>query len=120
MAAIIGISIAVIIIYYTGKKRPLSPDKIKTKAKFAICLYLIFACIVYAIDIVKAQYINSAVTHFHQLVAIVSPYIEDIEKEKYHSRFAQIQSMEDYSKLISEFKSIALKNKQTVPKFDIW
>jgi len=76
--------------------------------------------IVLIISSVRLNYINRAVTHFHQLYAIVSPYAEDTEKEKYLSRFAQIQNKEDYSNLISELKSIALNNNQTVPKFDIW
>ena len=101
-------------------KKAITGNKNISRIIYIVFLYFLFMGIVAFMFCVRTQYINKAVTHFHQLCAIVSPYVEDTEKEKYTSRFAQIQNRENYFNLISELTSIALNNEQTVPKFDIW
>lgn len=122
LGGLIGFLIGVVASFYSVRptKKVTISDMLRSRIVFALSFYFLFLTILASMFLVPTRYVNDAVTHFHQLCAIVSPYMEDTEKEKYASRFAQIQKKEDYSKLISDLESIASKNKLTIPKFEIW
>jgi hypothetical protein len=68
----------------------------------------------------RAEYIISAGLHFEQLIAISAPYLPDRKEMQLVSEFAQIKNRNDYERIILELRSVAEKNGQSVPKFDIW
>lgn len=121
-----GVSIAVLIrLYLSMRKQEITDNKNapdEQRPKFAFVHLMIFLSVVVFVllSAAKVGYMNYAIAYYDQLFNIVSPYISEFEEEKCASRFAQIQTEEDYFDLISELKSVALANKQTVPKFSIW
>lgn len=67
---------------------------------------------------VKVRYIGSAVAYYDQLMAIATPYLTDKGKLT-DSEFAQIKNRNDYERIILELRSVAAKNGQSVPQFNI-
>lgn len=53
---------------------------------------------------------------FDQYIAICGPYINERQKSQFHSQFYQMQTQEDYEKLLNELAEIAQKNKVTCPR----
>jgi len=52
---------------------------------------------------------------FEQYIAICRPYMNERQESQFHSHFSQMQTQEDYEKLMNELVEIALKNKVTCP-----
>lgn len=69
---------------------------------------------------VKLNYVNSADSHYHQVLRVVSPYLNDHERAMVESDFAQVGSREDYIKVLSRLEKLAKDNGRTVPQFDPW
>lgn len=69
---------------------------------------------------IKTVYVQSAVVHYEQLLAITSPYTTEDEKKRDNSLFAQITSRTEYEQIVSSLRAIAEKNGQRVPQFNIW
>ena len=69
---------------------------------------------------VKIKYVGSAVAYYDQLTAIAAPYLSDAKAKLTDSEFAQIKNRNDYDRIILELRSVAQKNGQSVPEFDIW
>ena len=65
-------------------------------------------------------YINSAVSHFHRILRIASPYLDDGEEAFILSEFAQIQNKGDYVRIVERLAGTAKAHGQTVPAFDPW
>ena len=84
-----------------------------------VSIYLIFATISF-VQGIKYAYINSAVTHFHQLLTISAPYLDTKNRERISSSFAQIKNKNDYQQIIDNLRKVAVENKQQPPDFDIW
>jgi len=66
------------------------------------------------------KYINSAVTHYRQVLNICDPYLNDSDKKRIVSTFAQIRKKEHYVAVIKELEKIATEKGQYVPKFEAW
>ena len=118
----IGYTIGYFTAYYSAPKaKPRKNVLSSAKIRLSLLVYILIGALYLILSQMRIIYINDAVTHFNQLYAIAAPYVEDNgEKEVYISKFAQIQNKEDYSNLLSDLKSIASKNNQVIPKFDIW
>ena len=69
---------------------------------------------------IGAAYANRAIAHYHQSLAIVSPHLDAASEEVSRSRFAQIQSSEDYAAVIDELERVAEDNGLELPDFTIW
>ncbi len=72
------------------------------------------------ISVSRVSYETSAQAHYHQVLRIVSPYLEPREQTQVESDFAQIGSREDYVRLLSRLESQCKAHDRTVPKFDPW
>jgi hypothetical protein len=72
------------------------------------------------VDITKVRYVNSAITHFKQLDAIVAPFLKDSERLEIVSSFAQIKSKEDYVAIIQRLETVAQQNGKSIPQFSVW
>lgn len=68
----------------------------------------------------RDSYVVSAVTHFFQLKRIISPYVDLKEMNELESRFAQVQSANDYKIVISKMREIAIQSSIKTPEFEIW
>ncbi len=68
----------------------------------------------------REKYVNSAVTYYFHLKRIISPYIDQKELEELDSRFAQIQSANDYKGIIAQMSGVAEHSDVKIPKFEIW
>jgi hypothetical protein len=84
---------------------------------FFIIFYTIFAVTIYSFDLVKTKYINEAVTYYEQLVAIVTPYIEEQQINHMNSEFAQINSKADYELVINNLLEVVDENSLEKPQF---
>ena len=82
--------------------------------------FMLFCSSSFLIEAIFISYKISAVTHFHQSIAIVSPYIDTQNEKELISKFAQIKSNVDYDNLISELNKIAIKNGKKLPVFNSW
>lgn len=85
-----------------------------------ILVLLIFLLVFSIVQANQLAYINRAITHVHQLLAIVDPHIREEERLLYRSQFAQISSSEDYAKLTSALEAIGRSNNLRVPDFAVW
>jgi hypothetical protein len=72
------------------------------------------------VSVVRHSYINSADAHYHQMLRIVSPYLDAREQAEVESDFAQISSREDYVKVLARLESQCKAHERTIPKFDPW
>lgn len=94
-------------------------NELKKIVTILSCL-LLFCTSSFLIEAIFVSYKISAVAHFQQSIAIVSPYIDTQNEEELFSKFAQIKSNVDYDSLISELDEIAIKNGKKLPVFDSW
>ncbi len=68
----------------------------------------------------QVLYVNSAVSHFHQILRIASPYLDEGEEAFILSEFAQIHNKEDYVRIVERLVTTARMNGQDIPIFDPW
>ena len=68
----------------------------------------------------RLEYINSAITHYQQVLNICDPYLSDNNKKRVVSSFAQIRKKEHYVVIIKELEKIATEKGQYVSKFEAW
>jgi hypothetical protein len=68
----------------------------------------------------KARYINSAIVHYEQSLAIVAPLATDKELAVFKSRFGRIASKGDYETLISDIAHVGERGRLKVPDFKVW
>jgi hypothetical protein len=83
-------------------------------------LILLSFYVIFTIHANQLSYVNRAITHVHQLFAIVDPYIQESERLMYRSEFSQVSSSGDYIKLTTKLEAICLSKKLKAPKFVIW
>ncbi len=79
-----------------------------------------FCLTINTISIYKVGYINSAITHYHQVFTICRPFLDQQQEEQIASKFAQVRSREDYQAVVNQLKIIGENNKQILPKFTPW
>lgn len=103
------------------KKSHLAP-----KVKFMhMTAYLLFALGIaffagMIIGNVKAQYINSAITHYEQSMSIVAPLANDKELAVFKSRFARVASKSEYEALMSDIARVGEHGGFKVANFNAW
>lgn len=68
----------------------------------------------------RVGYINRAITHFNQLLAIASPYLSPEDRIKAASQFAQIKKRDDYVAITADLTKKCTDNKVTPPSFSLW
>jgi hypothetical protein len=68
----------------------------------------------------KVQYIDSAISHYHQTLHVVSPHLDVHEQLQAESEFAQISTRADYVLLLTRLENEGKKHNLKVPKFDPW
>ena len=69
---------------------------------------------------VQELYVNSAVSHFQQVLRVASPYLDEGEEAFILSAFAQIRNKEDYVRIVERLVRTARMNGQEIPTFDPW
>lgn len=72
------------------------------------------------ISVTRLGYVTSADAHYHQVMRLVSPYLDAHEQAEAESDFAQIGSRDDYVRLLSRLEGQCKAHGKTVPKFDPW
>ncbi len=90
------------------------------KTVLVAIIAIVFATIFFFIQASQTAYINRAVTHFNQLFIIASPYLTEDQRLIKRSQFAQINSRDDYVKVISSLVDVCDEKKITTPKFEAW
>lgn len=63
------------------------------------------------------SYTNFAVTHFKQCLAICEPYVSELQVKHFRSRFAQIESRENYVSLLRDICKVVVANGAKCPEF---
>jgi hypothetical protein len=86
----------------------------------ALLLVLTLLGSVVFVQFLMVNYENLAITHFQQCLAICAPYLTLQEQRDLASKFAQIQTKEDYVAVISRLKSLGAKNSLQTPEFEPW
>jgi hypothetical protein len=89
-------------------------------ALYVVIIFGVVTLVVSEIRSRRLKYINSAITHYQQVLCISEPFLNDIEKKQSISSFAQIQNKEDYISAVGKLEKIARENNQHVPKFEAW
>ena len=69
---------------------------------------------------IQIEYVNSAVTHFEQVMTIASPFLSEKDRLKFRSEFSQISSSEDYKSVVEKLETVGKKNNQKIPIFKPW
>jgi hypothetical protein len=87
---------------------------------WVVALFMIFLVANDLARQVKLSYINSADTHYHQVARLASPYLDARELAQIESDFAQLNSREDYVKVLSSLESACNAHGRIVPQFDAW
>jgi hypothetical protein len=87
-----------------------------TVASVLLVICLVGAFIVWN----KFSYVNSADAHYHHVLRIALPYLAAGEQAQTDSDFAQIQTRQDYVKVLSKLESQCKAHGLTVPEFDPW
>lgn len=95
-------------------------DRVMEKLIRPMLVIFIFLIVFSVVQANQLTYINRAVTHFHQLLAIVGPYVREEERVLYKSQFAQISSGDDYAKLTTTLENICRAKSLKVPAFVVW
>ncbi|MFX0199722.1 MAG: hypothetical protein ACFFCW_26670 [Candidatus Hodarchaeota archaeon] len=90
------------------------------KRGYILFMFAIIWSMVFMISTIRLRYINSAISHFQQVLTICSPYLEPGKEKQVISSFAQIRSQKEYVNLLDDLKKIATTNKLYLPKFNIW
>ncbi len=83
-------------------------------------LFSLFAISFFLFLMMQTTYVNSAITHFDQLLKIDAPFISEKEMIQIRSAFAQISSSEDYKEIILRLENIGKENNQKIPTFVQW
>jgi hypothetical protein len=86
----------------------------------ANCVPLGVVIVSQGMGIARLSYVNSADAHYHQVIRMVSPYIEANKLAQIESDFAQIGNQEDYVSLLSRLDEIGKAHGRTMPAFDAW
>jgi hypothetical protein len=68
----------------------------------------------------KDRYINTAIVHYEQSLAIVAPLATDKELAAFESRFARIASKGDYEVLITDIAHVGDRGGLKLPDFKVW
>lgn len=68
----------------------------------------------------KDRYINTAIVHYKQSLAIVAPLATDKELLTFKSRFARIASKGDYEALITDIALVGDRGGLKLPNFKAW
>jgi len=84
---------------------------------FILCAFLVAFSVV---QVTQTAYINRAITHFHQLVTITGPYMNQEEMTLYRSKFAQVSSRADYVNVIEPLRQLCRGKGIKVPDFSVW
>lgn len=87
---------------------------------YSASLFLAVLLVSRFISLTRLSYVSSADSHYHQVMHIVSPYLDAREQAQVESDFAQIGSREDYVSLLSRLEGECEAHGKTVPKFDPW
>jgi len=68
----------------------------------------------------RLSYVTSAVSHYHQVLKVASPYIDAQDRLVFESQFAQIRSQHDYIKVVEKLESTCRDHGQKIPDFVPW
>jgi len=79
-----------------------------------------FILVFFTVQASQVAYINRAITHFNQLSAISAPYLSEQQRLMSRSEFARISSKANYEKVISDLRSVCMKNGVKPPEFSVW
>ncbi len=88
-------------------------------------IYLLMGLVALAITLqimtfASVSYVNSATSHYQQVLKIASPYLDDNERLLVESKFAQIQNRQGYVEIVDRLASVARQHGQFVPDFQPW
>lgn len=95
-------------------------DRVMEKISRPMLVLLVFVLVFSFVQANQHAYINRAVTHFHQLLAIAGPYLSEEERMLYKSRFAQISSSDDYASLTAALEDLCRAKNLRTPTFVVW
>ena len=118
----LGLLLALFTLMWFKAKMREREERIRSAKKwvYAYGLLFVFLSTAQLIAVARHTYINSAVTHFRQVLRIASPYLDESEQAVILSQFAQVKSKEDYVRIVDRLADSAETHGQNVPPFDPW
>ena len=76
-----------------------------------------FFLVIFPISFMVGSHLKySSIMTFEQHIKIISPYINQYEKDLFISKFASMQTYDDYRMVMIKIDSVALKNKILLPE----
>lgn len=122
LVAIVVVAFLVVMIPSRPAERPdrASFDRQRRRFRKVLMAGNLFATSAVVVQILLAAYTSSVVAHFHQSLAIITPYISADQLMLYKARFAKVRSRKDFVQLYGELQSIAKINGEKVSEFSPW
>ena len=104
------------------KNKSIKMDNNLTRDSYAVLFSAILISAIVFANAVEVVYSNNAITHYRQLISIISPYVSHEEILTYNSDFSKIRSSKDYKKLIDNIENNIKKDndEKAIPNFIIW
>jgi hypothetical protein len=85
-----------------------------------VLLFLAFLLSLQIMVETKVEVANQAYTRFEQRLVICQPYLSERETQIFKSRFAALQSRDEYIGIMEDLKHVAAANQLSLPKFEPW
>jgi hypothetical protein len=90
-----------------------------SRQKFLKLLIIVCLSFMYY-PLIRAYYVNSAITYFDQAYKIALPALSQEERDRINSNFAGIQSREDYVQILKYLEGKAQSLSKSIPEAWIW
>ena len=87
---------------------------------WSVILFTIFLTVLFNIQSVKISASNQAYTYFQQSLTICQPYLSEHQAQMFKSRFAALQSRDEYIAIMNDLKQVAASNHLNLPNFNPW
>jgi hypothetical protein len=95
-------------------------DRVLKKAGAPLFVLSAFLVAFSLVQVAQTTYINRAITHFHQLLAIAGPYMSQEEIALSRSKFAQVSSKSGYVQVVEPLRKNCRVKGLEFPSFSIW
>jgi hypothetical protein len=108
---------------YIRRKPEGSPVLRALLSEWSMFVSLVIAALLGTIFFIRFLWTNQAnltTTFATQSLTICKPYLSSTEYDRIASRFAGVRSREEFIGIMTDLRSIAMRNQVAIPEFDPW
>ena len=100
--------------------RPSSPAVRMVQKNWFLVTFALFFAMFFFVSFFRISYIVRASSFAEQLLQITAPYVEENDRLMHKSELAQVETREDFIRIVEKLKKIASENNASVPDFTIY